>query len=186
MEKQKTESIHELTPRQAGEYLRNVAQALEEGHIGLEDLDLDWQQIHKLELKLVNRDGDVGIKTKIEPWVQKSGKKKKQKRDSAPDGKAGEKGRPFKALKKDMEKTFKGIRSSMQQGGSPPLEDARELHSQAEEMQQKAGRNQEGYSAFLELTAGLVQSGEEGDPERGRRLIQDMHQAEKDCHARYK
>jgi len=184
MEKHKTESIQELTPRQAGEYLRNVAQALEEGHVGLEDLDLDWQQIHKLELKLVNRDGDVGLKTKLEPWVHKSGKKKK--RDSAPDRKAGEKDRSFKALKKEMEKTFKGIRSSVQQGGSPNLEDARELHSQAEEMQLKAGRNQEGYSAFLELTAGLVQSGEEGDPERGRRLIQDLNQAEKDCHARYK
>jgi len=182
MDKHKKESIHELTPGQAGEYLRSVARALEEGHVGLEDLDLDWQQIHKLELKLVNRDGDVGLKTKIEPWVQKSGKKK----DSAPDRKAGEKGRPFKALKKEMEKTFKGIRSSVQQRGSPSPQEARELHSQAEEMRQKAGRNQEGYSEFLEQTAGLVQAVEEGDQERASTLIRDMRQAEKDCHARYK
>ncbi|MEF8823063.1 MAG: GAK system XXXCH domain-containing protein [Desulfohalobiaceae bacterium] len=184
MEKQKTESFHELTPRQAGEYLRNVAQALEEGHLGLEDLDLDWQQIHKLELKLVNRAGEIGLKTKVKPWVQDSGKKRKK--DSVKSSQAGDKGRPFKALKKEMEKTFKAIRSSVQDGASPSLKEAQDLHSQAEEMQQKAGRNQEGYSAFLELTAGFVKSAEEGDLGRAGRLIQDMRQAEKDCHARFK
>jgi XXXCH domain-containing protein len=185
MDKQRTESVHELTPGQAGEYLRSVARALEEGHVGLEDLDLDWQQIHKLELKLVNRDGDVGLKTKIEPLIQKPGKKRKK--DFAPDRSPGaEQGRPFKALKKEMEKTFKGIQTRVQKGGLPSLHEAQELHSQAEEMRRKAGRDQEGYTAFLEQTRGLVQAVEQGDRERVSTLIRELHQAEKDCHARSK
>ena len=183
MSKDKIEFIHKLTTDEAARYLRDIADSLENGSMDLDSSGLEWNEIRELEMSLQNRDGRVSLKTEVKPWTKH---RKGKHKDFGPGDTTGGRQKPFKALKKDMEKTFKGIRSSLRQDSLPTPEEARELQEQALEMERQAGPGREEYLAFIRLAEGLAQAVTDGDLERSRGLLGDLEGAEKECHAKCK
>ena len=182
MGREKMGSIHKLSTGEAARYLRDIADSLERGRMDVDNAALEWNEIRELEVSLQNRDGQVSLKTEIKPWT---GSRQGKDKDSGPGDKNRGKQKPFKALKKNMEKTFKGIRSSLQQDSLPSPEQARDLQEQALEMERQAGPGREEYLAFLRLAESLAQAVTDGDLERARDLAGDLERAEKECHAKH-
>ena len=182
MGKNKIESVSELTPEEAARFLRDIASSLESGRVDLGNGGLDWDAIRKLKLKLRNSEGHVSLKAEVKPHVDRP-KREPHKSGQGVGSKARQ--RPYKAVKKDMEKTFRGIQSALQQEGLPTPKEARDLHGQAREMLQQAGRDRDGCRAFLELTEAFVQAVQEEDRQRCRDLVRELERAEQKCHARF-
>lgn len=184
MSKDKLEFIREMSTEEAARFLRQLASSLENGRVELDNAVLGWEDIRKLKLKLRNSEGRISLKTELKSR-HKKGLKLQRWSTSHMERKGGRQ-KPFKALKKEMESTFRAIQSSLQQGSLPHAEQARNLHEQALQMLQHADRGQDGYGSFLELTQELEHAVQEENLERCRNLARDLEQSERECHSRLK
>ncbi|MFP4670947.1 MAG: GAK system XXXCH domain-containing protein [Desulfohalobiaceae bacterium] len=182
MSSPKKQAQQQLSIQQAAQVLRETAQALEQGQVNLQDLQLDWESISKLELKLRNRQGQIELKTKVKTDSSKNQGQDQQgaEQDPAPAQKK------FKPLKKEIAQIFDRIKAKGQQNELPELQDTKYLFSLADEMCHFDATNSKEYTSFRDKTHRLSQAVEDGQPERAEVLIQELAQAEKKCHAKFK
>ncbi|MFO8033019.1 MAG: GAK system XXXCH domain-containing protein [Desulfohalobiaceae bacterium] len=181
MSNTKQEAKLQLDTQQAAQFLRSMANALENGQANLEDLELDWEHIHQLELKLRKREDHVDLKAKVKPDNQMQQSPKKTSTKNKDSGQGG-----FKPLKKDMQKTFQRIKASQKQGALPELEDIQALQHMAEQMCQLAGPEIQEYASFQDKTRLLLEATQQENHEQSQSVIQDLVAAEKNCHAKFK
>ncbi len=188
MNKKKVTSIQEISTAEAVQFLRDLAQALESGHLNLQDVDLDWERIRKLKLELKNIDGQIKLKTKVKPEQEAPGQKiREQKIAQAPSEKnlgSVQAKEGFKPLKKQMQKTWNRIEGQLQQNARPETSDVQTLDNQALKMLQYAGQDQELYRKFLGKTRELVQATKQDNSALIQTLIQDLKQTKKSCHGK--
>lgn len=185
MSRKKVTSQEDLSPQEAASFLRNLAQALEKGHLNLQDVDLDWEKISKLKLELKNIDGHIKLKTKVKPEAADSGPKDQkvmaEEVDQVSAAKTSEPAKAktgFKPLKKMMQKTLASIEAPLQHNEQPALADVQALADHAGEMLQYAGQNLELYNKFQDKTRELLQAAQEANLTQIQALVlvQDIKQ----------
>jgi XXXCH domain-containing protein len=170
-----------LSREELGQYLHTLADAVQNA-AGMHDHRLALLQtaFEKLELKCKRETNGFGITLKLKADSREIPPKKKTPAASArPSG-------SYKALKKEMQATFKQLGLKIAQNQIP---DGQLLHTFQKEVIEMIGfpdRGEPHYDAFEAACRRLVEACQNNQMDEMRQAFEALKKMKKDCHARYK
>ena len=196
---------HRFSPAEAADYLRQLADALEQGHIALrsDELDLEGEVKVKEELKTKSDKTTLKINLKLVSPIPIPSP------EEAPDGEAGEpeqaggfveitsgeeepaeaEGKTsYKKLKKALGKSFSGLREARKQGVMPEAEQAAAFLADARAICSfdKAKYGSENYPRFLAALDRLEAAIAAGEAQALDEALAEVAQCKSDCHDKFK
>ena len=189
---------HQFSPAEAADYLRQLADALEKGHIALrsEELELEGDVKVKQELKTKSGKATLKINLKIVAPIPVAAPEAASEQDEAGVEGEGEgeaegfveitpqeddpgesEGKPsYKKLKKAMSKSFGNLRAMRKEGNLPAAEDVAVFAAQGREMctfeSEKYGP--ESYADFLAALDKLEAASVAGDDQSLDAALSDL------------
>lgn len=185
---------HQFTPAEAADYLRQLADALEKGHITLnsEELELEGEVKVKQELKTKSGKATLKINLKIvapvPPVASEPGDgyvEISQEAEPAPE--SGPKP-SFKKLKKAMSKSFASLKAVRKAGNVPSADEVALFTAQGREMCSfdEAKYGAEFYPRFLAALEQLEAAAAAGAPEAVDAALTELAQSRAECHDKFK
>ena len=199
---------HQFSPAEAADYLRQLADSLEQGHIELrsKELELEGDVKVKQELKTKSGKATLKINLKIVAPMPVAAPKAAPAAASDQDETQGEAegfveitpqeddpgdgdGKPsYKKLKKAMSKSFGNLRAMRKEGNLPIAEDVATFVAQGREIctfeSDKYGP--ESYADFLAALDKLEAASAAGDDQSLDAALSDLWACRSECHKKYK
>lgn len=189
-----------MSPQEAAEFLRGLADSLESGHLDMGELELELDQSIKVKQSVKNKGGKVSFKLKLKyekltaPLAAGADQApaslfSSQALEGAPAALEGEQVRErpsYKQLKKEMGKVFKLITKPLAEGALPGADTVAGFLAQCQLMTSYPGRGDEHYADFLAQAEALSVAVAAGQLEEARQAAAGLEAAKKSCHAQYK
>ncbi|MFH1032996.1 MAG: GAK system XXXCH domain-containing protein [Pseudomonadota bacterium] len=192
-DEKKTEKI--MSPAEAAQFLRSLAEHLEKGQMEFGDVLVDLDAPFKVKQSLKAKSDKISFKLKLKydkamatmggptggdhPLLDSDDDDEDEPQD------AGR--RPsYKKLKKAMSGPFKQIKQSLAAGQSPPLELARSFCQQCLTMTEYPGKGEEHYASFQEQARLLLASVERGDLAQAQKSLAALDAQKQSCHDEHK
>lgn len=187
-----------MSPQEAAEFLRGLADSLESGHLDMGELELELDQSIKVKQSVKNKGGKVSFKLKLKyeklsaPLAAGQAPASlfsSQAVEGAPAAPEGEQVRErpsYKQLKKEMAKVFKLITKALAEGALPGADTVAGFLAQCQLMTSYPGRGDEHYADFLAQAEALSAAVAAGQLEEARQAAAGLEAAKKACHAQYK
>jgi len=195
---------HRFSPAEAADYLRQLADALEQGHIALrsEDLELEGDVKVKQALKAKSGKATLKINLKIvapmpvaapdispaqgeaqgesEGFVEITGP---EEEPAESEGSAS-----YKKIKKALAKSLAGLKSIRKEGGMPNPADASAFLAQAREVCtfDKAKYGSENYPRFLAALNRVEDALAAANGPALDEALDEVGQCKSDCHEKFK
>lgn len=188
---------HQFSPAEAADYLRQLADALEQGHISLRSEELELEGNVKVKQKLKTKSGKATLKINLKivapipPMVPAAGAGEgfvEITSEAEAPFEGGDKKTSYKKLKKAMGKSFGSLKDIRKQGGVPSTGDTAAFAAQAREMCTfaKSKYGPESYSRFLAALDRLEAAATDGDLQTLDAALSDLGACRSDCHDKYK
>jgi XXXCH domain-containing protein len=185
----------DLPPSEAASFLRQLADALDEGVVRFNERDLEISGLVKVNESLKSKNGADQLQVKLkflsaapmdetadEPLDQEEATEEKSASKDKPKGK-----RPsYKTLKKSMSKLFKEIRQAAQDGQVPPAETVAQFCGMARQMITYPGKGDEYYPAFAEKVDQLESAAAAGDAAAVAEAHAALKEMRSSCHDKHK
>jgi len=168
----------QLTRSEAADLLRKMADTLEDGSDDVAGFGVSLAELVKFKIKI-----DLGVDDALE--VKFTGKGAKICQDGEICGSCVV-CESYSSLKKRMQAYFKALRESVAAGELPSREIVSVFLTDSERMITFHGYGDEFYPAYEALTTKLRQAFDAEDLAETARVVAELAQARKDCHARYK
>lgn len=155
----------------AASYLRRLADGLERGEV-----QLDGQSVPvdgAIQVRASAREGKLRIGLRV----------LLARRDAAPED---ESRRPsYKALKKQMKRDFRLLRTAAREG-TIPAELVRRFHADCRRMTCHPGKGEPHYGRFNDIAEAMLRATEAGDVSRLEQILAEMAALRDEAHRRYK
>jgi len=199
---------HQFSPAEAADYLRQLADALEQGHIALRSEELELEGDVKVKQELKTKSGKATLKINLKIVAPMPVAAPEATAEAAPvqgetqseaegfveitpqeDDPGESEGKPsYKKLKKAMSKSFGNLRAMRKEGNLPTAEDVAVFADQGREMctfeSDKYGP--ESYADFLAALDKLEAASVAGDDQALDAALSDLWACRSDCHKKYK
>ncbi len=180
---------HAFSPAEAAGYLRQLARALEEGLITLDERDmlLEGEVKVKESLKDKKGEGPVHLRLKMDLHMHpalgetlplappEDGQSRRQQTKVS-----------YKQVKKDLSRHFKAVKKARRDGAMPSPEEVEGLSWAGRLMCSFSGKGEEFFPRFLEQLEALEQAAERGDAASLDQALQALAGFKKDCHSKLK
>ncbi|MBU4275489.1 MAG: GAK system XXXCH domain-containing protein [Proteobacteria bacterium] len=195
---------HQFSPAEAADYLRQLADALEQGHIALrsEELELEGDVKVKQELKTKSGKATLKINLKIVAPIPVAAPEITPAQGEAQGDNEGfveitsteeelaeSEGKvSYKKIKKALGKSFGSLKSIRKEGGIPSLADASAFLAQAREVCtfDKAKYGSENYPRFLAALDRVEDALAAGNGSALDEALDEVGQCKSDCHEKFK
>ena len=196
---------HQFSPAEAADYLRQLADALEQGHIELrsKELELEGDVKVKQELKTKSGKATIKINLKIVAPMPVAAEPEPAAIQGASQGEAegfveitpqedepveSEGKASYKKLKKAMGKSFGNIRAMRKKSNLPTAEDVAAFVAQGRKMCtfDKAEYGSESFAGFLAALDKLEAALGAGDDQALDEALSDLWACRSECHKKYK
>jgi len=199
---------HQFSPAEAADYLRQLADALEQGHIALRSEELELEGDVKVKQELKTKSGKATLKINLKIVAPMPVAAPEATAEAAPvqgetqseaegfveitapeEEPAESEGKTsYKKTKKALAKSLAGLKSIRKEGGMPSLADASAFLAQAREVCtfDKAKYGSENYPRFL---AALDRAEDALAAANGPALdeaLDEVGQCKSDCHEKFK
>ena len=191
---------HQFTPAEAADYLRQLADALERGHIALssEDFELEGEVKVKQEMKTKSGKATLKIKLKIvapvppempapcEGVAEITPEEEGEGEGAEPS--AGEELPSYKKIKKAMTKTFNALKNLRKQQNLPSVDEVAAFTALARQMcafeEEKYGSEQ--FPRFLAALEQLESAVAAGEAQAIDEALVELTACRTDCHKAFK
>ena len=186
MEKAKQKLRQTLTDQETVEFLRNLAQGIENGSLEFNEARIPWNEVSKIEITFKNQGNLIAVKSKLKS--ETSPDMEGDLDDSGPD-KTGQEKKPrpsYKNLKKRMKRTFKIILVSLARDSLPPDEKIKAFVRDCGLMSGFSGYGNEYYPQFLQEIQDMEEAFNENDLQSLKEAVSRISRSMKDCHSRHK
>jgi XXXCH domain-containing protein len=181
---------HEFSPAEAADYLRQLAQALEEGHISLDQRDMLLEGEVKVSRSLKDKagQGPVHMRLKLDFHMHPALGRTLPVEPPGQEGPiAGQEAKvSFKQVKKDLSRHFKAVKKARQAGEMPPLEEVEGLAWAGRLMCGFGGKGDEFFSRFLEKLKALEEAAQAGRGPDLDRALGALGDYKRQCHSKRK
>lgn len=200
---------HRFSPAEAADYLRQLADALEQGHIALRSEELELEGEVKVKEALKTKSGKATLKVNLkivapapetvaEPAaVQEESPAEAQDESSgfveitSPEEEPPQEGEgkaSYKKTKKALGKSFGNLKEARKQDQMPPAEEAAAFLNLARQMCDfdKAKYGSENYPRFLAAVDSLEAALAAGDAAAVDQTLAELGQCKSECHDKYK
>ena len=131
-----------FNPQETAEFLRNLAQAVENKQLTFNGKALDWQDVHKLEFTFIPQGEQILLKSKLEEFSSKHSKAQKEHKPKATKKqfKTGPRAKRS-SLKKRILSSFQGIWDTPTEQQKHPVQEApaEQVHPRKSRSQGKEG-----------------------------------------------
>ncbi len=193
---------HQFTPAEAADYLRQLADALERGHIALssEDFELEGEVKVKQEMKTKSGKATLKIKLKIvAPVPPEMPEQCEGVAEITPEGAEGEAAAEdepaaeeelpsYKKVKKSMSKTFNALKNLRKQQNLPSADEVAAFTALARQMcafeEEKYGSEQ--FPRFLAALEQLESAVAAGEAQAIDEALVELTACRTDCHKAFK
>ncbi|MCB2190821.1 MAG: GAK system XXXCH domain-containing protein [Deltaproteobacteria bacterium] len=196
----KNKTKHRFSPAEAADYLRQLADALEQGHLELRSEDLELESDVKVKQELKTKSGKATLKVNLKivaPMPEPESEEAPLQEDTqgfveitAPDQEtADSEGKTsYKKLKKAMAKSFSNMKKARKEGGMPEAADASVFVASAREMctVDKAKYGSENYPRFLAALDSLEAALAADDGPAADEALAELGQCKSECHDKFK
>lgn len=186
----KNEIEHEFSPAEAADYLRQLAQALEEGHISLDQRDMLLEGEVKVRRSLKDKAGQglVHMRLKFDFHMHPA---LGRTLSVEPPGQAkpitGQETKvSFKQVKKDLSRHFKAVKKARQAGTMPPPEEVEGLGWAGRLMCGFRGKGDEFFPRFLEKLKALEEAAQDGRASVFDQALRELSGYKRQCHSKLK
>ena len=186
MDKAKQKLKQTLTDQETVEFLRNLAQGVENGSLEFNEARIPWNEVSKIEITFKNQGNQIEVKSKLKseppPDIEID------LDDSGPD-KPGQEKKPrpsYKNLKKRMKRTFKIILVSLARDSLPTEEKMRIFVRDCRLMVGYSGYGDEYYPQFLQEVQDMEEAFNHENLHDLKQAVTRISQSMKDCHSRHK
>lgn len=172
---------------EAAAYLRQIADALEQGHIKFAETELDIEGAVEIKSALKSRRKGTTLKMKI-LFAPNEGTESVKDEAAAdiPVETNGNGDLPYKKLKKRMGAGFKKIKTHLKNDRMPPPADLEPFYLDCLAMIDYPGKGDEYYPRFKKAALRMMEMARAQDPTGFTTTIEAIDQMRKDCHAEYK
>lgn len=167
-----------LSRSEAADLMRKLADTLEQDSDDLSEYGISLAELVKFKIKV-----DLGQDDTLEVKFTGKGLKVCGADDSCGSGVVCE---SYSKLKKRMQVYFKAMRESVARAEMPSREIVSVFLSDSETMMTYSGYGDEFYPAYADLCVRLRTAFDEENLAETTSLVNEMAQAKKTCHARYK
>ncbi len=183
-----------LTPAQAAQLLRELANNLEQGNLEFGQVAVELDDFFKVKQSVRTKSDRVCFKLKLkyEKRLYPAGHVAKgihpllesdqDDEDEAPEGRRI----GYKPLKKSMGRAFKDLLRSLALGADPDLDKVKAFCAQCYLMTSFPGKGDEHYGSFRSLTDRLLAAAQNADQKEALAAAMAMEEMKKACHARHK
>ncbi|TVQ97323.1 MAG: GAK system XXXCH domain-containing protein [Desulfovibrionales bacterium] len=200
------------SPEQLAEILRSMAEAMEQGRLSLNDVELPWNEVEKIALTIRNAAGMADVKIKISSGgeidpaedAEDGGDAEESKVDGlggfevgqdpglAKDAQGarvpGKPGKPrgsYGSLKKRMKMSFKNIMYALHENTWPSMVDIDEFVRDSADMVRYPGKGDEFYPAYSEAVAVFVDAVQQKNLEAAYQAAHTLNTLKTQCHKKY-
>lgn len=181
--KHKSEQV--LSTEQLPEFLRGLADALQNGALEIGGARVEVSALLKLGIEAKFEAGGLRVKLKArtpaplasaphEPLAAQSAAPRGSRRES------------YGRLKKRMKRDFNALRQAAQIGGLPPAPLLEAFLADCERMISYPGKGDEDYPVYAKASAALAKAAESGDLEAVRTALAALNALKHSCHAKHK
>lgn len=191
---------HQFSPAEAADYLRQLADALEQGHIALRSEELELEGDVKVKQELKTKSGKATLKINLKivapipvaaPEITPAqGEKEGFVEITAPEEEPAEsEGKAsYKKTKKALAKSFASLKGIRKEGGVPSLADASAFLAQAREVCtfDKAKYGSENYPRFLAALNRVEDALAAANGSALDEALDEVGQCKSDCHEMFK
>ncbi|MBU4564134.1 MAG: GAK system XXXCH domain-containing protein [Desulfarculus sp.] len=195
---------HRFSPAEAADYLRQLADALEQGHIALRSEDLGLEGEVKVKQALKTKSGKATLKINLKivapmpvaaPDIspakgEAQGESEGFVEITAPEEEPAESEdkTSYKKIKKALAKSLPGLKSIRKEGGMPSLADASAFLAQAREVCtfDKAKYGSENYPRFLAALNRVEDALATANGSALDEALDEVGQCKSDCHEKFK
>ena len=179
---------HDFSPAEAADYLRQLAQALEEGHISLDQRDMLVEGEVKVSRSLKDKagQGPVHMRLKFDFHMHPALGRTLPVEPPGPERPiAGQETKvSFKQVKKDLSRHFKAVKKARQAGEMPPLEEVEGLGWAGRLMCGFSGKGDEFSPRFLEKLEALEEAAQNGEAASLGQALQALGDYKRQCHSK--
>ena len=196
------------TPEQLAEILRSMADAMEQGRLSLDTVELAWNSVEKLSLIIRNAAGMADVKIRIsssdrvvelpEDAEEVEGVDESAGgvllREQSPDVKETDPASPGKpakprgsygSLKKRMKKSFKNIMYALHENSWPTMIDIEDFIRDSEQMVLYPDKGDEFYPAYNEAVAAFAAAVRQQDLDAAYQAAHLLNTLKTQCHKKY-
>lgn len=193
-----------LTPEQAADYLRQMADHLEQGQVvfGADSLELEGVVLVREKLKAKGHGAQLKLKLKLEvqdhsaqpaprPRPAKAQAKPKSqakpaKATAKPQAAAADQTEDYKGFKKDLNAALKQIKQAMDSGEAPDASRIKGFCDACDRLITFPGKGEANYQAFAQKISALRQAAQAGDPAAIKQALDQMRAMKSACHKQFK
>lgn len=167
--------VQGLSAAEAATQLRELADRLESGDLTLNQESVTLEQIKRIKISLSPGEGGITLEEK---W-----KARKPTKHDEPEASSDEPS--WKSLKKRMRRSFKAMRILISERQSPPPALVERFAADVDRMNELASSDDPAYSEFRAAVTRLAEAVERGAFPETEAALQQLHELERSCHARY-
>lgn len=189
------------SPEQLAEILRSMADAMEQGRLSLENVDVEWNEVEKIALSVRNAAGMADVKIRIssshgavelpedvdEDLVEDELGQDQvgELVEAQPRSKRGKPRGGYGSLKKRMKQSFKTIIYALHEQTWPPMAVIDEFLRDSADMVLYPGKGDEFYPAYSEAVADFAQAVQKQDLEAAFEAAHLLNTLKTRCHKKY-
>ncbi|WP_052812942.1 GAK system XXXCH domain-containing protein [Desulfonatronum thioautotrophicum] len=197
---------------QLAEILRSMADAMDQGSLSLNDVELPWNEVEKIALTIRNAAGMADVKIKISSGGEIDPAEDAEDGDDAEESRAdelggyevgqdpalakdaqgahvpGKPGKPrgsYGSLKKRMKKSFKNIMYALHENTWPSMVDIDEFVRDSADMVRYPGKGDEFYPAYSEAVTVFVDAVQQKNLEAAYQAAHTLNTLKTQCHKKY-
>lgn len=199
------------SPEQLAEILRSMADAMEQGRLSLDTVELAWNSVEKLSLTIRNAAGMADVKIRIssgdrtidlpedpevagdvddddldgQPRDQDQPRESSGAQASGMPQKLGKPRGSYGSLKKRMKKSFKNIMYALHENIWPSQVDIDEFLRDSADMVRYPGKGDEFYPAYTEAVGAFADAVQRKDLEAAYQAAHVLNTLKTQCHKKY-
>ncbi|MCF8033172.1 MAG: GAK system XXXCH domain-containing protein [Desulfarculaceae bacterium] len=198
----KKKAKHAFSREEAVEYLRRLADQLEDGSIQVSNEEMEFEGLIKVKEELKTKKGKTSVKVQFKVSTQEVPHEEEPGADAQPElaidqaapeqtednAEADEQPSSYKKLKKLMGKRFKEIGKALEEGGQVSQADLAAFCDNCLQMVTFTGSKlgEDLYPQFEAAAQALRAAGESGDPAAIKEAYDLLDGQKKACHKEYK
>ncbi|MCB2187007.1 MAG: GAK system XXXCH domain-containing protein [Deltaproteobacteria bacterium] len=180
-----------MTPMQAADFLRRLAQQLEAGHLETGGVEVATEGSLKVKQSLRSKGDRVVFKVKLK-YEKAAAHPVSATGDPLPpapaeEGAPEEGGRPsYKKLKKSLASDFKSLKTALDAGQTPAPELCRQVAGQCRQACDYPDKGDDNYPTWRELADRLETAGEAGSLADLQAIHAELRELKSACHKNHK
>ena len=189
----KQKFAHELTPEAAAHYLRQLADALDQGRVKINQTDQELEGVIGVKGSVRNKAGRTALRLKLKftgiSELTADEAVMVEEADAAIESETASPDEPetsYKKLKKRMSRRLRALSKQAEEGVMPGLEDVEAFYTDCRAMTGFPGLGDEYYDRFNEGARVMLEEAKSGRPEGLGQALEALKAMRKECHSLYK